>query len=201
MKTNRLRLQKSALGKIPNIRLKAGIWLLALTLLFAAGNPSVPTRILGRPQGPSQGMFKGMPTGQEPMVSSNIQAELEVVRLVNIVREKAKLVPVVWDQDLARASRYHAADMANDVYFDHDTYDREGSGSYLRLVRQGDTGDRIKKFSTRGFSENIAINQGPQEVMEAWLKSPGHRRNIMDPDARIIGVGVHGLVWVQNFGR
>ena len=40
-------------------------------------------------------------------------------------------------------------------------------------------------------------------VMQAWLDSPGHRRNILDCDLVTIGVGytADGSYWTQDFGR
>jgi uncharacterized protein YkwD len=54
-------------------------------------------------------------------------------------------------------------------------------------------------------AENVARGQlRPHEVMHAWMKSPGHRANILDPEARAVGVGLElgpgGPWWTQNFG-
>lgn len=59
------------------------------------------------------------------------------------------------------------------------------------------------KFSTAG--ENIALNQrGTAAVVAEWMKSPGHRANILNPKYTHIGVGIHQdaqgrTYWVQNF--
>lgn len=59
------------------------------------------------------------------------------------------------------------------------------------------------KFSTAG--ENIALNQrGAAAVVAEWMKSPGHRANILNPKYTHIGVGIHKdaqgrTYWVQNF--
>jgi uncharacterized protein YkwD len=42
-----------------------------------------------------------------------------------------------------------------------------------------------------GMGENVAYGQkGPSEVMTAWMNSPGHRANILNPKYSEIGVGV-----------
>ncbi|MEU0156580.1 CAP domain-containing protein [Micromonospora fulviviridis] len=50
-------------------------------------------------------------------------------------------------------------------------------------------------------AENIAKGQSrPHEVIHAWLNSPGHRANLLNPD---FSVGLHldsGPWWTQNFG-
>jgi uncharacterized protein YkwD len=62
---------------------------------------------------------------------------------------------------------------------------------------------------TAGYSwpaaENLARGQRrPHEVMHAWMNSPGHRANILNPATRAVGVGLElgpgGPWWTQNFG-
>ena len=72
--------------------------------------------------------------------------------------------------------------------------------------------DRLNAISPPRWSysaENIAAgNQTAQEVMDGWMNSPGHRANILSPDASFIGVGCYylandpqyyGYYWVQVF--
>ena len=54
-------------------------------------------------------------------------------------------------------------------------------------------------------AENIAQGQQtPQQVMNSWMNSPGHRNNILSPSYYQIGVGVAkdskgNLTWTQMF--
>ena len=58
-------------------------------------------------------------------------------------------------------------------------------------------------YSSAG--ENIAAGQSsPQNVMDSWMNSPGHRKNILNPDFEYIGVGLarggsNGIYWAQEF--
>jgi uncharacterized protein YkwD len=58
----------------------------------------------------------------------------------------------------------------------------------------------------RALAENIAAGQPtPQEVVNAWMASTGHRTNILNATYRDTGVGVafggtYGIYWVQEFG-
>ena len=62
------------------------------------------------------------------------------------------------------------------------------------------------RYSTA--AENIAAGQRtPQDVMTAWMNSPGHRANILNCALRQIGVGYatgsssqYGVYWTQDFG-
>ena len=54
----------------------------------------------------------------------------------------------------------------------------------------------------RSAGENIAMGQRtPQEVVQAWMNSEGHRRNILNKDFTHIGVGFEqsGYHWTQMF--
>ncbi|HSG41107.1 MAG TPA: CAP domain-containing protein, partial [Thermoanaerobaculia bacterium] len=57
--------------------------------------------------------------------------------------------------------------------------------------------------------ENIAEGQlSVGEVMDTWMRSPGHRSNILDKSFKELGVGLamgrsggtHRVLWAQNFG-
>jgi uncharacterized YkwD family protein/spore coat assembly protein SafA len=106
--------------------------------------------------------------------------ESEVVRLVNIERSKQGLQPLKENWELSRVARYKSADMATKNYFSHTspTY-----GSPFRMMESFGI-----KYSSAG--ENIAYGQKtPQQVMTAWMNSPGHRSNILSPSYSQIGVG------------
>lgn len=141
---------------------------------------------------------KGLPTGKESVPSTNSTFERQVLAMTNQERTKAGLPALVWDEELARAARYHAADMAAERYFEHDSYDRINGN----LKKVGDTFERIARFSSRSRSENIAFGSPtPAEVMQSWMHSPGHKRNILDKKVLRLGVGfIHGY-WVQDFGK
>ncbi len=151
--------------------------------------------------------FSGRPTGQERIASSDEEFEQELLRLVNVEREKRKLKPLEWKESLAWAARYHAQDMIVDRYFDHELYDRRGN----RLRKVWDTFSKIKVFvddNTFVCAENIAVGgETPEETFEQWINSPGHKENILNPKTKYMGLGYRydensewGHYWVQCFG-
>lgn len=121
--------------------------------------------------------------------------ESEVVRLVNIERAKVGLPALKENWQLSRVARYKSQDMINKNYFSHysPTY-----GSPFDMIESFGI-----KFSAAG--ENIAMGQRtPQEVMNAWMNSPGHRSNILSPSYTEIGVGLAKdkagrCYWTQMF--
>ena len=95
-----------------------------------------------------------------------------------------------FDSSLNKVAQAKAADMAQNNYFDHN------SPTY------GSPFDMMKQFgvSYRTAGENIAMGQrSPQEVMEQWMNSQGHRQNILNGSFTKIGVGYVNGYWVQEF--
>jgi len=138
--------------------------------------------------------------GQSPS-PVNESFEQQVVELVNVERTSRGLPPLKRVSLLDQASRYHAMDMQQDLYFNHDTYDRVNSA--LQLVCTWDV--RTSSFYTNwnSIGENIASGSTtPQSVVSARMGSSGHRANILNTTYREIGVGFFtGNYWVQDFGQ
>lgn len=128
-----------------------------------------------------------------PTLDSSVTAyESEVVRLVNEARKQNGLSPLTTNWELSRVARYKSQDMVDKRYFSHT------SPTY------GSPFDMMKAFgiSYRTAGENIAYGQRtPQEVVNAWMNSPGHRANILNGSFTQIGVGyvAAGNYWTQMF--
>lgn len=153
--------------------------------------------------------FKGAPSGFEKTASSNNDFEKEVLVLINKIRTRKGLNKLQMHPALTQAARYHAMDMAKESYFDHNSMDVDSRGREKQVCK---TFDRIRKF-TRGSifacGENIAAGQmTPADVVETWMKSKGHRKNIIKKNIRYMGMGYindansdYGHYWVQVFGE
>lgn len=124
-----------------------------------------------------------------------LKNEDAVFRLVNEVRAKAGLQRLRVDERLRAAARGHCKDMARRDFCAHNNPD--GVTPVERMLSAG--------YSAPG-AENVARGQeSPRVVMDAWLNSPGHRANLLNPQFTAIGVGVvflarNGPCWTQNFG-
>ncbi|MBW0105479.1 CAP domain-containing protein, partial [Pseudonocardia sp. KRD291] len=119
--------------------------------------------------------------------------EAEVVALTNDRRADAGCGAVRIDPRITEAARRHSEDMAAAGYFAHDS--RDGRSFADRLSAAG--------YPSPG-AENIAQGQpDAASAVEAWMDSPGHRRNIEDCSLTTIGVGLAGDAdyWTQDFGR
>jgi uncharacterized protein YkwD len=109
--------------------------------------------------------------------------EERTLELHNEVRERHSLEPLCVDPELTRAARSHSKDMIQKGYFAHASPSGETLGA--RLERSG--------YEYRTAGENIAWGTGPlatpEDTMDRWMGSPGHRRNVLDGGFREVGVG------------
>jgi uncharacterized protein YkwD len=125
----------------------------------------------------------------------------EMLAEVNALRRKAGASPLRLSRDLQQSAQAHAQDMLARGYFAH----KSPSGTTVR--------ERSRKagYAWKTIAENIAEGQtSVDEVVTTWMGSPGHRKNILNPDFRDLGIGLvtgktrsgeHRVIWVQNFGR
>ena len=116
--------------------------------------------------------------------------ELEVLRLTNLERTNRGLAPLTLNPAIAMAARYKSQSMTDLRYFDHVN---PVFGEFTNMSRE--------LFGVQIVSENLALWQRtPQEVVNGWMNSPGHRDNILNPRFTEIGVGFHRFRWTQKFG-
>lgn len=134
------------------------------------------------------------PAEQKPAEEAKSLSEFEqrVVELTNAERAKQGLPALKIDTELSKVARIKSEDMEKNNYFDHN------SPTY------GSPFDMMKKFgiSYTSAGENIAQGQRtPEEVVQAWMNSAGHRANILNNGFTHIGVGYveSGNYWTQQF--
>lgn len=116
----------------------------------------------------------------------------EVLYYVNIEREKVGLKGLKLSPQLMKAAEVRAEEILQ--YFSHTRPD--GSDCFTAV-----------KIRYNHIGENIAAGQStPQDVVEAWMDSPGHRENILDPNFGRMGLGYvyaedsrYGHYWAQLF--
>ena len=128
--------------------------------------------------------------------AATVSVQNQVIQLVNVQRTKAGCRALALDARLSRAAPPHSIDMAKRRYFSHTSLD--GRTFAQRIRAQGYTGSII--------GENIAAGYPtPKAVVDAWMKSPGHRANILNCRYTAIGVGSavggpYRYYWTQDFG-
>ncbi len=122
--------------------------------------------------------------------SSPSTFENQVATLVNQERAKHGLKPLQHRADVKNVAQKKAEDLINSNYFSHTS---PNYGSPFQMLK-------TFGINYQSAGENIAKGQKtPQEVMNAWMNSPGHRANILKPEYDTIGVGFYHGAWVQMF--
>ncbi|CAM3770641.1 CAP-associated domain-containing protein [Mesobacillus zeae] len=107
--------------------------------------------------------------------------EYQLFDLTNAERAEKNLPILSWDEHIRETARNHSKDMAENNYFSHTNL--EGQSPFDRMAE-----DDIK-FSVAG--ENLAYGQNSSVFAhEGLMNSLGHRKNILQPDYRLLGIGV-----------
>lgn len=128
-----------------------------------------------------------------PLTDESITSfEQQVIDLTNEKRASRGLKPLTANWELSRVARYKSQDMVNNKYFSHT------SPTY------GSPFNMIKNFGIkyRSAGENIAYGQRtPEQVVNSWWNSAGHRANMLNANYTDIGVGYvsNGNYWTQMF--
>ncbi|MCL2114617.1 MAG: CAP domain-containing protein [Methanobrevibacter sp.] len=113
----------------------------------------------------------------------------EVLKLVNKERAANSLPPLKLDKELSSAAEIRCEEIK--TVFSHTRPD----------------GSRGIHISPKANGENLAAGQkSPKNVVSAWMESPGHRKNILNPSFTVIGLSHkttnsdYKNYWVQLFG-
>jgi uncharacterized protein YkwD len=128
--------------------------------------------------------------------------------LLNRQRHRHHLHGLRPDPALRRAASRYARQMVRQRFFEHTS--PLGTTFVQRIARTAYLAD------ANGWSlgENLAwgseVLARPRQIVRAWMHSPGHRRNILDPRFREVGIGIvlgtprgsaPGATYVNEFGR
>lgn len=180
---------------VPKITFKPGTYYLKLSARSGVSSYRLSLAIAPRPR-----------SAQKSLRSFSDQVgdrfALKVLTLTNDYRRSFGLAPLRLNPVLSAIAQSHSQDMASNDFFDH--VDSNGSTVFDRFLQGG--------YAYRSGGENIAAGfSTPKSVVNAWIKSPGHRANLLAPFFQEMGVGfVHlpsdpGKIklryyWTQDFG-
>jgi len=158
--------------------MRAVLALLALSLaLTGCGGPGAAVAARPDVDGCAGSWLRPLP-GNEDRVRA------ATVCLINAERARQGRVALGQNAMLQRAAQLHSLDMAKRKFFEHRNPD--GVEPAARIVRQG--------YPPILVGENLAWGElaesTPANVVALWLKSPGHRANMLEAGYREIGVGL-----------
>ncbi len=124
------------------------------------------------------------PPDIEPQSQQIVRMEEEVVRRINEERRRQGLDPLSVNADLARVARAFSRQMSREGFFSHT--DPAGRGMVDRLR---DAGIRYR-ISGENISMNVNAPDPVDLAVRGWMRSPGHRENILRGAYTETGVGI-----------
>jgi uncharacterized protein YkwD len=144
-------------------------------------------------------------SGEFPRSAEIRTTRLAILCLLNVERAKRGLSGLRYNGVLELSSQRHSEDMAARDFFEHDTPD--GVDPQARIEAAG--------YAGSWTGENLYVGTGfeatPVRALRSWMKSPGHRANILRPQFTEVGVGIayesprpgsseRGALYTTNFG-
>jgi uncharacterized protein YkwD len=127
---------------------------------------------------------QGYPGGDRSSAGPADPAIQEFLRLVNAKRRSVGCPELKWDNRLALVALKHSRDMISRNFFGHSNPD--GKGAFERLQES--------KIVFSAGAENIALGaKSGRQAFEIWLRSPEHRKNMLD--CRFTR---HGVAYVED---
>jgi uncharacterized protein YkwD len=106
--------------------------------------------------------------------------EQQLVKLLNVERQKLRLPALQWNANVAEAARAHTQKLAS-----HRALSHQFAGEPELANRLGTAGARFS-----AAAENVALADDPEEAHLALMNSPGHRANILNPEYNAVGIAV-----------
>jgi uncharacterized protein YkwD len=144
----------------------------------------------------------------QPRISPE-RLEKSIHRLINRERAAKGLQPLAWDAQLAAIARGHSADMGKRNYFAHASPDGANFDARYRKARyrcviavgdvihggaeniaRDDLWAKITTFGDRKVYDWHSEEALARRTVSGWMKSPGHRANILASHWRHEGLGV-----------
>ena len=126
----------------------------------------------------------------QPSEANGILIE-EFSSLMNAHRESVGCPSLAWREDLAEVAQGHSVDMDQKNYFSH--VDPSGSSPFDRMALAE------IDFSSAGENILLASEATPQQALDLWLASPGHKANIENCAFTDHGVGLEDGYWTHMF--
>jgi uncharacterized protein YkwD len=111
-----------------------------------------------------------------------------VLCLLNEERAVRGLARVKLDRRLSRVARAHSAEMVADRYFAHDS--SSGASFADRIARSGWMRGRASWVVGETLAWGTGDHATPGATLAAWMDSPAHRREILRPGYRAVGIGI-----------
>lgn len=125
----------------------------------------------------------------------------EIFEKCNSERKRLGIQPLILDSPICRVARLHSKEMTQLRYFGHNSPNPENEHLSHRYKNE-----RIYCLS---IAENLSLTEGYSReeiagrVVEDWLSSPDHRKNLLNPRFNRVGIGYaqqgEKFIFTQDF--
>jgi len=202
-----------------NFILKYKSYIFLLSLIFFVGCGGTSQEISEKVDTNTQSSFSKINYEEEKTLNEIGTTQQELLDAINIERSQQRTCgekgtfgpvhPLTWNSQLYASALEHSMDMASS-----DTFAHNGSGTASDPTGAGSPSTFDERIIKNGYThyyalgENIAGRQRTvEEVMRAWMASPGHCANIMKSTYTEVGVAIvinegstYQVYWTQDFG-
>lgn len=140
----------------------------------------------------------GAATREYVVTVKNVEAVRgRALERLNQARGAAGVAPVAFDASLMRAADLHSGDMS--AQRRAWAFGSDGSSPLARAERAGFGGRVIGEVVSQTYETEV-------QALGTWLSNPAQRRILLDPNARVVGLGIHQedsgmLWWTMNVGQ
>lgn len=117
--------------------------------------------------------------------------EQAIVQAVNVQRAAYGIPALRTSRGLSRAAESHSRDQLRYDRFGHDSADGTPFGRRIARVGRFRMSAEVIAFTPRGSGSSA------RSVVRLWLRSPGHRAQVLNPSFRVMGVG-RARGWLQG---
>jgi len=161
-------------------------WLAALTALAAAG--------VWLPSASGQLRIQSGALSRSSGILHPRELEKQIFYLTNDARRRNGVAALTYDNSLTLKAREKSDDMLKNNYFSHtsptgktfkDRLQEEKPASFRTIYRAGEN-----IYMGSRFDYNVDIKTQARLIVDGWMTSPGHRKNMLEPGFTHMGVGV-----------
>lgn len=106
------------------------------------------------------------------------------LRIINGIRKKHRLPKLRAYYALDKIAKGHSKYMARHHTCNHNCFSSRAA-RVRQVTGKGYVGENCYQFPARKYNKKVAFR-----LVRGWMKSPGHRRNLLNPNYTKIGIGI-----------
>jgi len=106
------------------------------------------------------------------------------LKIINHYRKRGGLKPLRTYYALDRVARGHSRYLARHHTCNHNGFSQRAQ-RVQKITGDGSAGENCYQYPARGYNRKVAVR-----LVQGWMRSPGHRANLMNPRFSKLGIGI-----------